>query len=88
MPAAWRAFFELLGLERLLQRRAVAIGLLQATLAIAGDEDEGQPALGEDVGDRIDRLAVDIDIEDGEVEFAGCGNALASEMVPTAAATT
>ena len=69
-PAARRAGFELLDLERFLQRRAVAIGLGQAALAIAGDEDEGQAALGQNVGDRKNLLAVEIDVENGGVEIA------------------
>ena len=42
-------------------------------LAIAGDEDEGQAALGEDIGHRVDLLAAEIDVENGGMEIAvGC----------------
>ena len=62
--------FELLDLEWFLQCRAVAIGIDQAVLAIAGDEHEGQAALGQNFGDRINLLAVEIDVEHGGVEIA------------------
>ena len=58
-------------LERLLQRRPVAIGLGQAALAIAGGKDERHAAGDESVGHRQDWLAVEIDVEDGEVEVGG-----------------
>ena len=60
--------FQLFGLKWLLQGRAAAIGLRQAALAVAGDEHEGQAALGQDIRDRINLLAVEIDVEDGRAE--------------------
>ena len=62
--------FELLDLERLLQCRAVVIGIGQAAFAIAGDEHERHAALGQNIGDRINLAAVDIDVENGGGEIA------------------
>src|SRR5262249_18012411 len=61
---------ELLSLKRFLQGGAAAIGLGQAALAVAGDKNERQIALGQNVGDWIDLLTVKVDVEDGGVEFA------------------
>ena len=47
------------------------IGFGQAVFTVAGDEDEGQAAPGEDFRDRKDFLAVDIDVENGGGEVAG-----------------
>src|ERR1700744_1673101 len=41
--------------------------------AVACDEEEGEPTLFDDIRDRVDAIAADIDIEDGEVEHAGHG---------------
>jgi hypothetical protein len=60
-------------LERLLQRRAVAILLGQARGAIAGRKDERPVARIDQFGNRRDHLAVDVDVEDGEVEISGLG---------------
>src|SRR5262245_57375734 len=62
-----------LQLKRFLQRRAVAIFLGQARRAVAGGEDEGAVAGREQVGNRRDHLAVDVDIQDGEVEVGALG---------------
>ncbi len=64
---------ELLGLEGLLQRRPVAVAVGQAAFAIAGDEDKGQAASGQNVGDRENLLPVEIDVENGGVEVAAGG---------------
>src|SRR6516165_6322763 len=53
-------------LERLLQRRPVAIGL--SKLAIARREDERRAAGNEGIGNRGDGLAVEIGVEDRKVE--------------------
>jgi hypothetical protein len=55
-------------LERLLQRRPVAIGLGQ--LAIARGKDERRAASNEGIGNRRDGLAVEIGVEDRKVEVA------------------
>ncbi len=70
LPATGERALELLGLERLLQRRPAAIGLGQAVLAIAGDEDERQAALDQNIRHRKNLLAVEIDVENGDVEIA------------------
>ena len=64
---------QLVELKRLLQGRPVAIGVGQAAAAIAGDEHEGQAALADQVGHRIDVLAIEIHVQDGEIEFLGPG---------------
>src|SRR6185437_10459263 len=56
-------------LERLLQRRAIAIFLRQARRAVAGGEDKGTVARLDQFGDRRNHLAVDVDVEDRDVEF-------------------
>src|SRR6516162_9237466 len=53
-------------LERLLQRRPVAIGLSQ--LAIARRKDERHAAGNEGIGNRRNGLAVEIGVEDRKVE--------------------
>ena len=58
-------------LERLLQRGAVAIFFRQAGGAVAGCEDEGTVARLDQFGDRRNHLAVDVDVENGEVELGG-----------------
>src|SRR2546427_6801274 len=55
-------------LERLLQRWPVAIGVSQ--LAIARRKDERRAAGNEGIGNRRDRLAVEIGVEDRKVEVA------------------
>src|SRR5215510_13527633 len=54
-------------LERLLQRRPVAIGLRQ--LAIARGKDERRAADNEGIGNWRDRLAVEIAVKDRKVEL-------------------
>src|SRR5215471_9070471 len=53
-------------LERLLQRRPVAIGLSQ--FAIARRKEERRAAGNEGIGNRRNRLAVEIGVEDRKVE--------------------
>src|SRR3984893_16534963 len=61
---------EIIDLKRLLQGRTAAIGFGESAPAVAGDEYEGHPATSEDVSDREDVLAVEIDVENGEIERA------------------
>src|SRR5216683_1521881 len=68
---ALQRLLETVQLERLLQRRPIAIGLGQAALAVAGGEDERQAAGDQGLGHRPDRLAVEVDVENREVEVGG-----------------
>src|SRR5229473_4194773 len=56
-------------LERFLQCRTVAIFFRKARGAIAGREDERAIARLDQFGDRRNHLAVDVDVENGEVEL-------------------
>src|SRR6202012_4250795 len=79
-------------LKRLLQRRPVAIFRWQSRRSIAGCEDEGPVARGNQVGDWRNHLAVDVDVENGKIEldrlgkaesvadFAGLGNNGVAEL--------
>src|SRR6267378_5072860 len=58
-------------LERLLQRRPVAIFFRKARRAVAGCEDERAVASLDQFGDRGEHLAVDVDVQNGEVELGG-----------------
>src|SRR5262249_25841063 len=60
--------FQVFQLERLLQGRASAIGLGQAALAVAGGKRERHAAFLQQVGHRIHSIAVEVDVEDGQVE--------------------
>src|ERR1700687_5327370 len=57
-------------LERFLQCRTVAIFFRKARGAIAGREDERAIARLDQFGDRRNYLAVDVDIENREVELS------------------
>src|SRR6185369_9088735 len=59
-----------LQLERLLQGGAVAIFMGQAGGAVAGCKDERAVARRDQLGDRRDHLAIDVDVENGEIEFS------------------
>src|SRR3954470_5864341 len=54
--------------ERLLQHRAVAVEVLDAGTAVPGREDEGHAAAVQRLGNGVDRLAREIDVEDREIE--------------------
>ncbi len=58
-------------LEGLLQRRAVAVFFRKPGRAIAGGKDKGDVARVYQFGDRRYHLAIDIDVENGEVELGG-----------------
>src|SRR6476620_10896295 len=64
----------MLGLEWFLEGRAAAIGLRQTALAIAGDKHERQATFRQNVSDWINFLAVEINVQNGSVEFAAGGN--------------
>ena len=51
------------------KRGALAEGVRHAALAVAAGEHERHAALHQQFGDRRNRLAVEIDVEDGDVEF-------------------
>ena len=57
-----------LRIDRLLQRRNVRIAPVDAVAAIAGQEDEGNAAGHQRIRHGIDRLAPDVQIEDGAVD--------------------
>ena len=60
-------------LKRLLQGRRLAIRLGHAALAVAGGEDKRQSAFDQNVDHRRNRLAVEIDVKNGDVELGLLG---------------
>src|SRR6266850_711588 len=58
-------------LEGLLQRRAVAVFFRKPGRAIAGGKDKGDVARVYQFGDRRYHLAIDVDVENGELESGG-----------------
>ena len=89
MDAAWgrrfRSYFltvrrsialaQAIELERLLQHRRAAIGFGQAARAVTGRQQERKVALADDVDHREYLLAIEIDVENGEVEIGFLGAA-------------
>ena len=65
---AAQSLAQLFGPERLFENRPLGEPLVRARLAIASEENEGDGALRQDLRDRMDRLAGEIDVEDGAVE--------------------
>ena len=54
-----------------MQRRAVAVFFRKTGRAIAGCKDKGDVARVYQFGDRRNHLAIDVDVENGEVELGG-----------------
>ena len=77
---------DLLGLERLLQSGAVAIGFGQTAFAVAADENKRHAALGQDIRHRINLLSGDVDVEDGAMQIGRRRKFGSFGEVPTAPA--
>jgi hypothetical protein len=60
---------EILDLKRLLQNRPFGMMLRHAGLPISGCENEMAPARSKEIGDRIDLLRADIDVEEGDIDL-------------------
>ncbi len=73
---------QIVDLEGLLQNRPASVIFRHALATIARREDEGAAARGQEIGDRIDLLSADIDVEQSDIDLCpreiffslACGN--------------